>query len=49
MEKKGLCETCSNDKNCDFPRVFPVHQCEELDDNKTKKKNIKKSKLKQTA
>ncbi|MEJ2354974.1 MAG: hypothetical protein P8Y62_03630, partial [candidate division WOR-3 bacterium] len=30
MDKKGLCVTCSHDKDCDFPRKFPVLQCEEL-------------------
>lgn len=32
MVKKGLCETCVNDKDCAFPRKFPVLQCEEFDD-----------------
>ncbi len=30
MEKKGLCITCINDKECTFPRRFPVIQCEEF-------------------
>jgi hypothetical protein len=30
MKKKGLCSTCTNDKDCDFPRKFPVYQCEEF-------------------
>lgn len=30
MEKKGLCSTCVNDKECTFPRKFPVLQCEEF-------------------
>jgi len=30
MKNKGLCSTCSNDKDCDFPRKFPVSQCEEF-------------------
>jgi hypothetical protein len=44
MDKKGLCVTCSHDKDCDFPRKFPVLQCEELNgDNhaSTKKTEIK--------
>jgi len=32
MEKKGLCQTCVNDKDCSFPRRFPVLQCEEFQD-----------------
>jgi hypothetical protein len=49
MKNKGLCSTCSNDKDCDFPRKFPVWQCEEFNGyvktkkqhkiNKEKKKN----------
>jgi hypothetical protein len=31
MKKKGLCSTCANDKDCDFPRKFPIWQCEEFD------------------
>ena len=31
MEKKGLCSTCVNDKQCTFPRRFPVLQCEEFE------------------
>jgi len=30
MEKKGLCSTCTHDKDCTFPRKFPVWQCEEF-------------------
>ena len=30
MERKGLCSTCVNDKECTFPRKFPVLQCEEF-------------------
>jgi hypothetical protein len=30
MGKKGLCVTCVNDKDCTFPRRFPVLQCEEF-------------------
>jgi len=32
MEKKGLCITCVHDKDCTFPRKFPVLQCEEFSD-----------------
>ncbi len=32
MEKKGLCETCVNDKDCAFIRIFPVLECEEFND-----------------
>jgi len=31
MEKKGLCSTCTHDKDCTFPRKFPVWQCEEFE------------------
>ena len=31
MENKGLCNTCINDKDCSFPRKFPVYLCEEFD------------------
>ena len=42
MEKKGLCSTCSHDKDCDFPRIFPVWQCEELNgDNRNPEKTEK--------
>lgn len=30
MENKGLCITCIYDKECKFPRKFPVLQCEEF-------------------
>jgi len=30
MESKGLCITCVNDKECKYPRKFPVLQCEEF-------------------
>ena len=30
MEKKGLCSSCVNDKDCTFIRAFPVLQCEEF-------------------
>lgn len=32
MAKKELCITCSYDKDCTFPRRFPVLQCEEFSD-----------------
>ncbi len=28
--KKGLCISCIYDKDCSFPRKFPVLQCEEF-------------------
>lgn len=40
MIKKGLCSTCSNDKECSFPRKFPVWQCEEFDGYKIKTASI---------
>jgi len=44
MKKKGLCSTCVNDKDCDFPRKFSVAQCEEFDGyEKTSQKKIKNS------
>ena len=30
MEKKGLCDTCDNDKSCIFQSSFPILQCEEF-------------------
>ena len=30
MVSKGLCITCVQDKECTFPRKFPVLQCEEF-------------------
>ena len=44
MKKKGLCSTCTNDKDCDFPRKFPVAQCEEFDGYGKASKKMKKSK-----
>ena len=32
MKNKGLCITCTNDKNCTFNRGFPVLYCEEFTD-----------------
>lgn len=42
MDKKGLCCTCISDKECSFPRRFPVIQCEEFDN--TAAKPLKKQK-----
>jgi hypothetical protein len=44
MKNKGLCITCVHDKECRFPRKFPVLQCEEFsnyepEENKQGKKN----------
>lgn len=39
MEKKGLCSTCIHDKDCTFPRQFPVWQCEEFSDYEPKPTN----------
>lgn len=44
MKNKGLCSTCSNDKDCDFPRKFPVHQCEEFNGYEAKPRKTKKTK-----
>jgi len=46
MENKGLCSTCVNDKDCNFPRKFPVLQCEEFTDCERKTKKGKKAKEK---
>lgn len=49
MIKKGLCSTCTNDKDCTFSRKFPVWQCEELNGYETiprKTKINKKTKQK---
>jgi hypothetical protein len=40
MKKKGLCSSCINDRECSFPRKFPVWQCEEFKG--YEKKDIKK-------
>lgn len=44
MRKKGLCSTCTNDMDCDFPRKFPVTQCEEFDGYGKASQEIKDSK-----
>ena len=46
MVKKGLCETCVNDKTCTFPRKFPVWQCEEFSDKEPTIKEGQKQTLK---
>lgn len=46
MEKKGLCSTCIYDKECTFPRKFPVLQCEEFIGFKPKPTNWKKAERK---
>ncbi len=30
MGKKGLCDTCENDRGCVFQNSFPILQCEEF-------------------
>ncbi len=46
MEKKGLCDTCVNDKGCTFPRKFPVLECEEFDNCQLTHKKSKKDTIK---
>ncbi|MFA5857461.1 MAG: hypothetical protein WC955_00180 [Elusimicrobiota bacterium] len=50
MEKKGLCCTCINDKECMFTKKVAVLQCEEFSDyeekSKGKRKSVKKGKVK---
>ncbi|MFH1798476.1 MAG: hypothetical protein ABH844_03940 [Candidatus Omnitrophota bacterium] len=48
MEEKGLCGTCSRDKECAFPRKFPIWQCEEFTDYVVKSSNqpVMKPKIK---
>jgi hypothetical protein len=49
MKKKGLCSTCADDENCDFPRKFPVNQCEEFNGrNKTSQKAKDSEQTKET-
>jgi len=45
MEKKGLCLTCMNDKECTFSRNYPVLQCEEFTDYEPEPTKAKKKKL----
>lgn len=44
MEKKGLCVTCVEDKNCAFPRRFPVLHCEEFTNHEPKPVKLKPQK-----
>jgi len=46
MEKKGLCSTCVNDADCNFPRKFPVLQCEEFEGFSPKRAKARKAKRK---
>lgn len=46
MEKKGLCDTCVNDKGCAFLRKFPVLECEEFDNCQPMYKKNKKDTIK---
>jgi hypothetical protein len=41
MIKKGLCSTCTNDKDCTFPRKFPVRQCDEFNGYETIRRKTK--------
>ena len=49
MEKKGLCITCINDRECTFPRRFPVLECEEFTNKESDVKKLTKVKKNQTA
>jgi len=49
MDKKGLCSTCLNDKECSFPRKTPVLQCEEFNDYEPKTTNIERKKHKKSS
>ncbi len=44
MEKKGLCINCTHDKDCSFPRKFPVWQCEEFSDYEPSQTKVTKEK-----
>lgn len=44
MKKKGLCGSCVNDRQCTFPRKFPVVQCEEFTGYEPKPAKERKSK-----
>jgi hypothetical protein len=46
MGKKGLCDTCMNDKDCTFPRRLPVIYCEEFGNGGQTSRHSKKSKAK---
>jgi len=43
MEKKGLCDTCANDKGCTFQSRFPILQCEEFGNPGSKVKKAKQA------
>ena len=45
MKKKGLCNSCVNDRWCTFPRKFPVLQCEEFTGCEPKPIEVKERKL----
>jgi hypothetical protein len=46
MEKKGLCTTCVNDAVCNFPRKFPVLECEEFESVPPQPQKLRKAKRK---
>jgi len=46
MEKKGLCDTCENDKGCTFRTRFPILQCEEFTNSNSKVIKMKQPKQK---
>jgi len=46
MEKKGLCSTCVNDKDCTFLQKLPVWQCEEFTGYPPRQTKIKLTKQK---
>lgn len=46
MDKRGLCNTCVNDRDCAFPRKLPVIQCEEFSNEGRKSRHSKKIKAK---
>ena len=46
MKNKGLCSTCTNDKECTFHRKFPIWQCEEFADYESGSINVKRQKQK---
>ncbi len=46
MEKKGLCDTCENDKGCALRSRLPVLQCEEFTNSNSKVIKMKQPKQK---
>lgn len=40
---KGICSICANDRHCNFPRKFPVWQCEEYTNSGTRIKSAQKN------